>query len=245
VRSTKTGVRLDTWHPETTLGAGLRTRDVTLETAEMFSPGAGDIVVAETTEGPVIVAHGNEPKQVLIGFHPGRGSMKYELATPLLIANILRWIVPGAFRRWEFQAGTVGTVNVPVEANSKPADIKVLDEANRSLPFTVEDNNLRFFSGAPGTVRVQMGDREMVYSLTLPDVGEAVWRVPSTVHKGVPRALLGDAAPRDLWPWLAILGGLGLLADWLLYGRSRAFRLRAGGAIAPQWKKMTQWRKAS
>jgi len=249
VRSTKTGVRLDTWHPETTLGAGLRTRDVTLETAEMFSPRAGDIVVAETTEGPVIVAregaHGSEPKQVFIGFHPGRGSMKYELATPLLIANILRWMVPGAFRRWEFQAGTVGTVNVPVEASSKPEDIKVLDEANRSLPFTVEDNNLRFFSGAPGTVRVQMGDREMVYSLTLPDVGEAVWRVPSTVHKGVPRAVLGDAAPRDLWPWLAILGGLGLLADWLLYGRSRAFRLRAAGGMAPQWKKMTQWRKAS
>jgi hypothetical protein len=227
------------------LGAGLRTRDVTLESAEMFSPAAGDIVVAETTEGPVIVAHAAEPKQVLIGFHPGRRSMKYELATPLLIANILRWMVPGAFRRWEFQAGTVGTVNVPVEANSKPQDIKVLDEANRSLPFTVEDKNLRFFSGAPGTVRVQMGDREMVYSLTLPDVGDAVWRVPATVHKGVPRAVLGDAAPRDLWPWLAILGGLGLLADWLLYGRSRAFRLRAAGAMAPQWKKMTQWRKAS
>jgi len=248
VRSTKSGVRLDTWHPETTLGAGLRTRDVTLETAEMFSPGAGDIVVAETTEGPVVIARearGTDPKQVLIGFHPGRGSMKYEVATPLLIANILRWMVPGAFRRWEFQAGTVGTVNVPVEASSKPQEIKVLDEANRSLPFTVEDKNLRFFSGAPGTVRVQMGDREMVYSLTLPDVGEAVWRVPSTVHKGVPRAVLADAAPRDLWPWLAILGGLGLLADWLLYGRSRAFRLRAGGAISPQWKKMTQWRKAS
>ncbi|HSP66203.1 MAG TPA: VWA domain-containing protein [Bryobacteraceae bacterium] len=253
VRSTRTGLRLDTWHAETTLGAGLRTRDVTLESAEVFSPAAADTVVAETTEGPVVVARegtrAGEPKQVMIGFHPGRGSMKYELATPLLIANILRWMVPGAFRRWEFQAGTVGTVNVPVEKTSKPEDIKVLDEANRGLPFTVEDNNLRFFSGAPGTVRVQMGDREMVYSLTLPDVGEAVWRVPASVHKGVPRAVLGDAAPRDLWPWLAILGGLGLLADWLLYGRSRAFRLRSAGAMVspwkPGWKKVTQWRKAS
>ena len=112
-------------------------------------------MVAETTEGPVVIAREGaraEPKQVVIGFHPGRGSMKYELATPLLIANILRWMVPGAFRRWEFQAGTVGTVNVPLEASAKPEDIKVLDEANRGLPFTVEDNNLRFFSGAPGTV---------------------------------------------------------------------------------------------
>jgi hypothetical protein len=253
VKATRTGVRLDQWHPETPLGAGLRTRDVTLESAEVFSPAAGDITVAETTEGPVIIARGGSrettPKQVVIGFHPGRGAMKYQLATPLLIANILRWMTPGAFRQWEFQAGTVGTVNVAVDKDTKPEDIHVLDAENRSLPFTLDTNNsgnnLRFFSGAPGTVRVQMGDREMVYSLTLPDVGEAAWRVPASVHKGVPRAVVADAAPRDLWPWLALLGGIGLLADWLLYGRSRAFRLRASSAMAPHFKKMAQWRKAS
>jgi hypothetical protein len=238
-------VRVDEWHAESALGAGLRTLDVTLDSAEVFSPATADITVAETTDGPVIVAREgtgqSNPKQVVIGFHPGRGSMKYELATPLLIANILRWMTPGAFRRWEFQAGTVGTVNVAVEKDAKPEDIRVLDNADRSLPFTIDGNNLRFFSGAPGTVRVQMGDREAVYSLTLPDVGEAVWRVPAGVRKGVPRAVLAEAAPRDLWPWLAILGGIGLLADWLLYGRSRAFRLRASRAMA----EFTQWRKAS
>jgi len=249
VKTTRTSVKLDQWHTETPLGAGLRTRDVTLESAELFTPAAGDITVAETADGPVIVARGGlretTPKQVVIGFHPGRGAMKYQLATPLLFANILRWMTPGAFRQWEYQAGTVGTVNVPVEEGMKPENIHVLDEANRSLPFTIDGNNLRFFSGAPGTVRVQMDDREMVYSLSLPDVGEAIWRVPANVRKGVPRAVVADAAPRDLWPWLALLGGIGLLVDWLLYGRSRAFRLRAAGAIAPQWKKMTQWRKAS
>jgi len=81
----------------------------------------------------------------------------------------------------------------------------------------------------------------MVYSLTLPDVGEAAWKVPAAVHKGVPRAVVADAAPRDLWPWLTLLGGIGLLVDWLLYGRSRAFRLRASRAITD----FTQWRKAS
>ena len=82
-----------------------------------------------------------------------------------------------------------------------------------------------------------MGDREMVYSLTLPDVGDAAWSVPATVRTGIPRAVLGDAAPRDLWPWLAVLGGLGLLADWLLYGRSRAFRLARRRRPGAAWKK--------
>ena len=110
---------------------GCARTDVTLESAEVFSPAAGDITVAETTEGPVVVAREgareSNPKQVVIGFHPGRGSMKYQLATPLLIANILRWMTPGAFRQWEFQAGTVGTVNVPVEKDAKPEGIHVLD----------------------------------------------------------------------------------------------------------------------
>ena len=249
VRATKVGLRLDRWHPETTLGAGIRTRDVTLESAELFSPAAGDITVAEAQEGPVIVARETAresgAKQVVIGFHPVRGAMKYQLATPLLIANILRWMTPGAFRRWEFQAGTVGTVNVEVDKDAKPEGVRVLDQAGRDLPFTIDSsnlgNNLRFFSGAPGTVRVQMGDREMVYSLTLPDVGETAWRVPASVRRGIPRAALAEAAPRDLWPWLALLGGIGLLADWLLFGRSRAFRLRASRAMAD----FTQWRKAS
>ncbi|HEV8413521.1 MAG TPA: VWA domain-containing protein [Bryobacteraceae bacterium] len=249
VRTTKAGLRLDQWHPETTLGAGIRTRDVTLESAEVLAPAAGDITVAETTEGPVVVARESNPKQVVIGFQPGRGAMKYQLATPLLIANILRWMTPGAFRQWEFQAGTVGTVNVPVDKDAKPEDIRVVDAENRALPFTLDSGsaggNLRFFSGAPGTVRVQMGDREAVYSLALPDVGEAAWRVPASVSKGIPRALAANSAPRDLWPWLALLGGIGLLADWLLYGRSRAFRLRASGAMAPHFKRMAQWRKAS
>ena len=47
--------------------------------------------------------------------------MKYELATPLMIANILRWMAPETFRSREVQAGTVGTVTVPVDKGTDPA----------------------------------------------------------------------------------------------------------------------------
>ncbi|MGH9591605.1 MAG: hypothetical protein ACRD5L_00830, partial [Bryobacteraceae bacterium] len=241
VRSKLNQVSLDKWHPETPLGAGLRTKDVTLESAETFVASSGDIVVAEAGGSPVVVARAGNPKQVVIGFLPSRPSMKYELATPLLIANILRWVMPGDYRRWEVQAGTVGTVTVPIEANTDPSEVHVLDESNRPLPFTLDADSLRFFSGAPGTVRVQTGDREMAYSLTLPDVAEVLWHAPAGVRTGIPRAAPSEAAATDLWPWLALLGGLGLLADWLLFGRSRAFRLRAARMAAP----LMQWRKAS
>jgi hypothetical protein len=182
------------------------------------------VLVARESKGSKLVA---------LGFHPGRAAMKYQLATPLLMANILRWMAPGSFRQWEIQAGTVGTVRIPVDKNTDPNSVRVVDENQRPLPFTISGDVLQFFSGAPGNVSVMMGDRETVYSLTLPDVAEAVWTPPAGVRRGVPRASLEGAASQDLWPWLAALGGLGLLVDWLLYGRSRVFRLRPSQMVAP------------
>ena len=244
VRETKTGVRLERWNTDTPLGAGLRTQGVVLESAEVFTPAQTDVVVAESASGPLVVAReSGGVKQVVVGFQPGSPSMKYELATPLLAANILRWIAPEVFRSREVQAGTVGTISVPVGRDADPASIRVLDENQRPLPFTIQGDTLQFFAGAPGGVSVLNGDRETVYSLTLPDVAEAVWKPPTTVRHGIPRAAELEAPPSDIWPWLAALGGLGLLIDWLLYGRSRLYRLRAS-MTAPGVTRIRQ-RKAS
>ena len=242
VRETKTGVRLEQWNADTPLGAGLRTRDVVLESAQVYTPAQGDMVVAESAAGPLVVARENGAvKLAVLGFHPGRASMKYELATPLLAANILKWMAPEVFRSREVQAGTVGTVSVAVGKDADPASIRVIDANQRPLPFTIEGDSLQFFSGAPGEVSVMMGDRESIYSLALPDVAEASWKPPANVRRGIPRAAELEAPPQDLWPWLAALGGLGLLTDWLLYGRSRLYRLRPSMA-APESARM---RKAS
>ncbi len=39
---------------------------------------------------------------VVLGFHPALSAMRYELATPLLFANVLRWVAPATFRSKEF-----------------------------------------------------------------------------------------------------------------------------------------------
>jgi hypothetical protein len=238
VKGSRNAIKLDAWRTDTPLGAGLRTKDVLLASAEVFSAAPGDIAVAESTEGPLIVARPGTPKIVVLGFHPVKSSMKYELATPLLIANTMRWMAPDVFRSREVQAGTVGTVTVPIERGTDPGTVRVVTEDNRPLPFTIEENVLRFFSGAPGTVRVLTGDRELVYSQTLPEVAEGLWRPPANVHKGIPRATGNVISTTDIWPWFAVVGALGLLLDWLLFGRSRAYRLRAAKtAITSMWRK--------
>jgi hypothetical protein len=239
VRSIQPNVKLNQWQADHQLGAGLRARDIELPSAEIFRPAPGDITVARTDAGPVIVARPETLKLVVLGFHPIRSGMKYQLTTPLLFANIIRWMEPDAFRSWELTAGAAGTVDVELESETDPNTVRVQTEDGKSLPFTIEGKTLRFFTADPGIVRVLAGERELVYSLTLPQPGDTVWR-PSNVKVGLPgRAPLGPAS-RDIWQWLAIAGAVGLLADWILFGRIDR-RIRAAGGALPN----EGWRKAS
>jgi hypothetical protein len=244
IRANANRVKLDQWHQETALGAGLYTKDVELAATEVFNLAQGDKAVAETAQGPVVVERSGTVKMVALGFDPVRSAIKYNLATPLLMANILRWLTPEVFRRSDVQAGTVGTVTVALENGFNPASIKVLGNDQRPLPFTIERNKLRFFSGAPGNVRVVTGDRETVYSLTLPDVGDVAWSPPANAARGVRRGATAASAPPTPWPWLALAGGLGLLADWILYGRRSIVRLTARND-SPSLVERLRWRKAS
>jgi len=243
IRSNETQVKLQRWDAGTPLSAGLYTRDVELANAEVFNLAKGDEPVAEVAAGPVVVARPGAFKMVALGFHPVRSAMRYELTTPLLVANILRWMAPETFRRMDVQAGSVGTVTIAVDKGADPESIKVTGEDKRPLPFTIEGNSLRFFSGSPGNVHVVTGDRETIHSLTVPDVAEAAWKPAVNVRKGLPPASARRAGPTEWWPWLALLGGLGLLADWLLYGRTHIVRVGAARAHRPAIR--IPWRKAS
>ena len=96
-----------------------------------------------------------------------------------------------------------------------------------AVPFTMRDRTLNFFSGAPGGVKVVAGDREYLYSLTLPELWESKWTPPADVHLGVPRfTQILEASTRPVA--VAGAGGrLGLLAEWMLYGRFRRGMVRA------------------
>ena len=217
---------LSRWDPNHPIAAGLRTKDYKLEKTSIFEPAPSDARIAEVEAGPVIVARPGAPKIVVFGFHPELSGMRYELATPLLFANILRWFSPELFRRWELSGSSVGAVKVLLDQETAPANLRVLTEDGTAVPFVVRDRSVHFFSGAPGVVRVLAGDREYINSLTLPAVGDKKWEPPAEVRRGIPRRQPLAGTVSDLWPWLALAGGLGLLAEWLLFAR-----FRRGGAV--------------
>jgi hypothetical protein len=115
----------------------------------------------------------------------------------------------------------VGTVEAHLDKNVDPNAVRVGADSGRPAPYTVQNGHVRFFAGTPGNYRLQAGDREIAYSLTLPDVGETLWSVPARVARGVPRGSRSDVSVIELWPWLALAGTLGLILEWILYGRGR------------------------
>ncbi len=238
VRSTEKNIKLKAWRADHPLGAGLRAKDFDFASAEIFRPDPGDIVIAQSDSGALAVARPAEPKLVVLGFHPLRAGMKYELATPLLFANIIRWIAPDVFRSWELTAGTVGTVDAELDTETDPSMIHVVTEDGKTLPFSVQGKNVRFFAADAGMVRVLTGDRELVYSLTLPQPGDAVWK-PSQGKRGLPARAPLESSARDIWQWLALLGAIGLLIDWILFGRM------VKGAFPFPRSTSVPWRKAS
>jgi hypothetical protein len=243
VEAIQSPVRLNQWLADHPLGAGLRARDIELAGAESFRPAPGDITVARSDARPLIVARPGPPKIVVLGFHPVRSGLKYQLTTPLLFANIIRWMSPDAFRSWELTAGAAGTVDVELEAETDPKTVRVQTEDGKPLPFTIEGKTLRFFTADPGIVRVLTGDRELVYSLTLPQPGDTMWK-PSNVKLGLPGRAPAGPLSRDIWQWLALEGAAGLIADWILYGRVDRRRSAAPGAL-PNEPGGPWWRKAS
>jgi len=209
------------WLSDHQLGAGLRTKDFRLESTSVFEAAPDDLKIGEVQQGPVIVARPGKPKIVVLGFHPALSSMRYALSTPLLFANLLRWMSPGIFRRWELNAGSVGTVKAPLDPDVRPADLRVVRDDGAAVPFTLRAQSLDFFTATPGTVRVLAQDREYVYSLTLPQLWESQWEVPAETRRGIPKFAVRPSESTGLWQWLALAGGAGLLAEWILFGRFR------------------------
>src|SRR5579872_1139905 len=229
VRAKLQDVAFERWCSDSPLCAGLHTKDLRLTSTYVFETAPDDVKIGQVQNGTVIVARAGKTKTVVFGFHPARSDLRYELATPLLFGNILRWMAPELFRRSSAEAGSAGTVSTQLDPDVQPDEVRVQHEDGTPVPFTTRGHSLRFFTGTKGTVRVIAADRETVYSLTLPELWDAKWDVPLGVRRGLPMFRQAAAFSRDLWQVLALAGGLCLLLEWLLFGRAegRMRRLKA------------------
>ncbi len=217
-------VTVSRWNSESSLGVGLHAKAMNLHEAEVFQAFQGDIPVAETDKGPVVVARpsaNGTPRLAAIGFDPLSGALRFELTTPLLFANLTRWLAPEAYRASDYTASTVGSIALTLDPNERADQLTVTDDRGYRVPFTVRNQTLQLYVSRPSIVHIVTPERERIYSFTLPEVAEKQWKRPASVAEGLPAAASMLPTAFDLWQWLALAGGLGLLAEWILFGRRR------------------------
>jgi len=176
------------------------------------------------------VSDDGKSHSVIMGFDPFSGPMRYELTTPLLLANVLRWVAPDVFRDVDVGTQSAGAVSSPLPnagGSGKGAGaVRILTDAGDALPYNVRDKSVEFFAGQSSRVRVITGNSERVYSLTLPEMWDVKWIVPAGVRHGIPSWNDSIRRNRDWWPWLAIFGAAILIGEWIAYGRYSPVRLR-------------------
>jgi hypothetical protein len=236
IRTVNAETSIERWSSDHPLGAGMRSKDLRLPSATVFVAEKGDIAIAESAAGPLILARSGSsghPKTVVIGFHPMRSTLRFELVTPLLFANIFRWMKPEVFRRWDVQASPVGTMVAPLGVTTDLAKVRVVSDDKTPVPFTIEDRELRFFSAAPATVRVLSENTEQVFALSLPRVAEQTWEMPASVRRDLSGMGTSAALPKETWQILTIFGILCFIAEWMLFGRAREARKRMLSRPAP------------
>jgi hypothetical protein len=233
-----------TWNAESTLGAGLHARRAQIPTADVFQIFDNDVPVASVAEGPIIVARASGetgPKISVIGFDPLEGKGRFEVTTPLLFANLLRWLSPEALRILDTSAAPVGAATINLDSGERPGggaqnhqQVRVIDSNGAAVPFIIRDQTLQLFASRPSIVHIVSSDRERVLSVTLPDVAASEWKPPTNAASGLPAAAPFAPEAIDLWKWLAVLGGTGLLAEWILFGSAyRAMPRRVTSARHP------------
>jgi hypothetical protein len=215
------------WIPDQPLTAGLRARDAQIDSTSVFAPSPKDIRLAEINDGPIMVANISDDgrsRSVVMGFDPFAGAMRYELTTPLLLANVLRWVAPDVFRDVDVGTQSAGAVAMPLL--SEKGAVQVLTDSGTNLPYNVRDRSVEFFEGEAARVRVIAGNSERVYSLTLPEMWDVKWTPPANARHGIPAWNDSLRRNRDWWPFLAALGAALLIGEWIAYGRYSPVRLR-------------------
>jgi hypothetical protein len=217
------------WAADQPLTAGVRSRAIQIEEASVFDRAPDLISVAEAEGGPVMVARGggnSSNRMVVIGFDPFNGPTRYQLVTPLLIGNALRWISPESFRDTSVTTQSAGAVSAPLSAGANHEDIQVLSESGVRLPFNAHAKAVDFFAGEFSRVRVISGSAERVYSFSLPGMWDTKWAPPANARHGIPQWTERIRRAPRLWLFLAAIGTALLAAEWLIYGREASSRLR-------------------
>jgi hypothetical protein len=201
---------------------GVSLKDVHVQSAASLKPPADWRTVISAAADPLLVVKDGDPRDALLTFDLHHSDLPLRAAFPILVQNLLDYLLPGGFENQVFAPGQ--SVTLIAEPGARWADVTGPDGQTTRLtppfpPFIATDQ--------PGvyTVRQQLasGSRLSRFVVQLQDAsisriapGAApLIQEASDQHGVLPRGTL------EVWPWLVAAALVALVAEWFVYLRGR------------------------
>jgi hypothetical protein len=199
--------------------------DVHVQSAASVKPTPDWRTIISAASGPLLLVRDGESRSALMTFDLHHSDLPLRAAFPILVQNLLNYLLPGGFENQAFAPDQ--PVTLQAEPGAKAMDVTTPDgrSIHLSPPF------------APFTDTAQIGLYTVHQTLA---TGTRLSRfvvqlqdpIVSRIQPGAAPPTQGVDQPRgplprgtlEIWPWLAGIG-LGLLAlEWVLYLRGRLGR---------------------
>ncbi|MGC9317520.1 MAG: hypothetical protein ACP5KN_05725, partial [Armatimonadota bacterium] len=195
-------------------------RAVGIAEARRLSPGPDAEVIARAGDAPVVVAlEREELRGLALGWDLLDSDLPLRVGFPLLLSNAVRWL--GELRReGEVQVlrpGETLRFATPVEV---VAATPVTPDGRRHQVEAADGQIVLAATERVGEYRLTAADRQWRWAVDLRHPEESDLAPATTLELGgrtVASSERGLAAERHLWPWLAGLALMALVAEWYLY----------------------------
>jgi hypothetical protein len=215
------------WNTHAPATEGLHNEGALLTSASVYQVRAGDTPVLRIPEGPIVVlrpAKAGEPRRAMLGFDPVDDKVRYEVTTPLLFINLVRWLTAQSIAPTQIAVDHAGAAQIDLADGETLEDIQVMRGGITGTPLLDRDRQVHLFAVQPVSLRFFHQGRKQELAIALPEIAEKQWR-PASSQLAEP-APHGTLKPGSLWRWLIVLGLAAMLLEWWLFGK-KAFR-RAG-----------------
>jgi hypothetical protein len=229
IEKTLTNTRVTRWQGPFLLGSGLHSEDIVLPKTQIFQNVSAMQPVAMTQYGAAAAAFervGTHTRSVILGFDLTTTQVRLNIASPLLIANALRWLSPSTLIPQTFSAVPIGSVQVGLEPGEAANAIQATAHGGEAVAFTTLRGSVEMFLPRPTAVHLQTSERDITLNAALANAPGEQWASKSLLT-GLPSPEAQVKPSVGLWQWLALAGALCLAAEWFLFGRFRFQRAKS------------------
>jgi Ca-activated chloride channel homolog len=197
-------------------------QDVHVQSAASFTAPTGWRTVISAAADPLLAVREGDPPDALLTFDLHHSDLPLRTAFPILMNNLLDYLLPGGFENQVFAPGQA--VTLIAEPGAKTADVTGPDGQTTHLtapfpPFAATD--------VPGvyTVRQQLANGSRLSRFVVQLQDPSLSRIsPGAAPLIQAAAQPGGVLPRgtlEIWPWLVAAALVLLVGEWFVFLRGR------------------------